>query len=238
MWVAPLDVPPEVLAALAASMAPSERARAERSRDATTARRFCTARGWLRHVLGAATATAPADVRLVDGPGKPRLEGPAGLSFNLAHAGELALVAVADREVGVDLEHVDSGPGGLEAVGLACSPAEARALAGLAPAARPTAFLRLWTAKEAYLKGIGVGLAVAPATIGVGRADDAGFRPVHVDGGAGSERWYVRELQPAPGHVGAVAAEGRAWDVALRGAAAIGPTSSVDGGMDRRRGRT
>jgi 4'-phosphopantetheinyl transferase len=222
VWVAPLDVPPETLAVLVASLTPAERARAARFRGPDVARRFSAARGWLRLVLGAALTTAPAEVRLSpDGAGKPRVVPTGRLRFNLSHAGDLALIAVAEHEVGVDVEHVDSGPGGLEAVALACSPAEAAALDGLPPPERPGAFLRLWTAKEAYLKATGVGLATSPATFEVGPADPAGASPVVIDGDTGAAHWWVRRLAPVPGYVGAVAAEGRDWVVELRDVGAL-----------------
>jgi 4'-phosphopantetheinyl transferase len=175
----------------------------------------------LRVVLGAASATAPAEVRLSpDGAGKPRLVPAGRLCFNLSHAGDLALIALAGHEVGVDVEHVDSGPGGLEAVALACSPAEAAALDELPPPERAGAFLRLWTAKEAYLKATGVGLATSPATFEVGPADPTGASPVVIDGDTGAH-WWVRRLAPVPGYVGAVAAEGRDWAVELRDVAVL-----------------
>lgn len=212
VWVAPLVVPHDVQAGLVASLNPAERARAERYRHPDHARRFALARGWLRHVLADACATAPADVPLGDGPGKPRLAGaPEGPCFNVAHAGDLALIAVAEREVGVDVEHVDRGPAGLEATALACTPSEIVALDRLPVEQRGPAFLRLWTAKEAYLKAVGVGLAVAPSGVEIGTPDASGLTPVGGDSG-----WTVRHIVPAPGYVGAVAAEGRDWEVRLR----------------------
>jgi|SRR5947209_391557 len=196
-------------AALVGCLNPAERARAGRYRRPDDARRFSVARGWLRHVLGDVCATAPADVVLADGPGKPRLSEPAGPRFNLAHAGDLALIAVAEQEVGVDVEHVDSGPAGLEATALACTPSEAVALDGLPVDQRAAAFLRLWTAKEAYLKATGDGLSVAPSGVEVGTADANGATPI------GDSSWTVRHIVPAPGYVGAVAADGRGWKVRL-----------------------
>ena len=224
VWVAPLLVPPPIMASLLAGLTPEERTRAARYRHPEDARRFSAARGWLRRVLAAELDTTPELVQLAESAtGKPRLAGGTGPSVNLSHAGELALVAVAGREVGVDVEHEDSGPRGLDALAIACSPAEAAALDRLPAARRADAFLRHWTAKEAYLKGTGLGLAVAPHCVEVGLALGGGAGPVRVSGDSGPSRWQVQALRPAPGYVGAVAAEGADWVVEIHSTAHLPP---------------
>jgi len=65
--------------------------------------------------------------------GKPRLATPgAELEFNLSHSGSLALVAVARREVGVDVERIRTK--------------------------RPVDFYRRWADREARAKCLGTGL--------------------------------------------------------------------------------
>jgi len=216
VWVAPLDVGSERLRPLVASLSPAERARAGRYRFPGDARRFSAARGWLRHVLGAELGVDPAAVPLSEGPGKPRLAGGEGLRFNVSHARDLALIAVAACEVGVDVEHARDGPPGLDAVRLCCTPAEADAIERMPPGERADAFLRRWTAKEAYLKARGLGLAVPPDRVEIGAARAGGAVPVGVTGEPGPARWKVRELRPAPGYVGAVAAAGSDWDFRLQ----------------------
>ena len=198
VWVAPLQVPASSHDALVATLTPAEHDRAGRYRFPDDARRFSVARGWLRHVLGDAVGVAPADIALAAGPGKPRLDAAGGPCFNLSHAGELAVIALSDSEVGVDVEHESSAPAAREAAAVAGTPAEAAALDFLPAEARPAAALSLWTAKEAYLKATGEGLTVPPDEVEI---------PV---------TWSVRELRPAAGYLGAVAAEGEDWEVVLR----------------------
>lgn len=225
VWPVPLVVPDPVRTRLVAGLNRAERERADGFRFAADAMRFSVAHGWLRHVLGAELGVPPADVPLADGPGKPRVALAAGPCFNLAHARDLALVAVADREVGVDVEALD-GDRVLDAAVVACTGEEAARLDGLPPEERAEAFLRLWTAKEAYLKGTGVGLAVAPDRVEVGPEVD-GLAPVRT---IGEERatWHVRGLRPLPGYLGAVAAQGDDWVLRLR-------TSSMTVGAGRLR---
>jgi 4'-phosphopantetheinyl transferase len=198
VWVAPLQVPPAVRDTLVATLTPAERARADRYRFPEDARRFSVARGWLRHVLGNAVGVPPADIAFAAGPGKPRLDAARGPCFNLSHAGELAVVALSDGEVGVDVEPESNASAALEAAGVACTRVEAAVLVALPLEARATAALRLWTAKEAYLKATGEGLTVPPDRVQI------------------TPPWSVRELRPAAGYVGAVAAESEEWQVVLR----------------------
>jgi phosphopantetheinyl transferase len=68
--------------------------------------------------------------------GKPRLASPGDdLAFNLSHSSSLALVAVARREVGVDVERFR--------------------------AKRPIGFYRRWADREARVKCLGTGLTGA-----------------------------------------------------------------------------
>jgi 4'-phosphopantetheinyl transferase len=184
-----------------AGLSTAERARAARFHRPNDSRRFEVAHGWLRHVLGLASG----EPLLVEDGGKPRVGG--GPMFNLSHAGDLAVIAVADRAVGVDVEPLGNGERALEAAAVACTPEEAHALDGLPAAQRADAFLALWTAKEAYLKATGVGLAVPPNRVHVGLPVIDRTRIPVGDG------WWVQHLRPAPGYVGAVAARGRDWSV-------------------------
>lgn len=216
VWVAPLDLAPGAMASLVASLSTAERARSGRYRSPRDTRRFSAARGWLRHVLATELAAPPAAIRLSDGPGKPRLLGWPGPCFNLSHSGDLALIAVATREVGVDVEDRSAGHHGLDVVNLACNAAEAVSLGRLPPSERADAFLCRWTAKEAYLKATGQGLSVPPDRVEVGVVGVGAAAPMRVTGDRGPSRWWVRQLRPHPGYVGAVAAEGPDWEVSLR----------------------
>jgi hypothetical protein len=130
--------------------------------------------------------------------GKPRVAG--GPAFSASARDGLAVVAVADAEVGVDVERA-RGPDVLEGAALALAPGER------ASGRDPVAFVALWTRKEAYLKGIGRGLVVDPARVTFGAEDEAGWAPVVHDG----ERteWVVRALAGLPaGVIGALAVRG------------------------------
>ncbi len=177
---------------------PDERARAARFRHDLHRCRFVVARGTLRIILARYLRSEPADLRFsYNVYGKPFLVeglGPSPLRFNLSHAEDLCVYAVAwDREVGIDIELVrDDLP--LDRLaerffGLA----ELANLRALPEESRQEAFFRTWTRREAHLKGRGVGLSR-----GVGILEE-------------DPRWRVKELSMPAGYVGAVAAEGAGW---------------------------
>ena len=187
-------------APLAATLSPAERARAARFHSREHERRWAIAHGALRAILAARMGCEPSAIAFGAGEhGKPEVAG--GPRFSLSHCDDLALVAVADAEVGVDVEpegrRVDAVPRVLAPAELATLPAEGR----------PAALLRLWCRKEALAKARGTGMAVDP-----GRLDTT--RP---------EPFALLDLE-IPGHTAAVAVAGEAPQVALR--AFRGATSS------------
>ncbi|MDB5313770.1 MAG: hypothetical protein JWO38_7972, partial [Gemmataceae bacterium] len=104
VWVASLDRPPCAPAELATGLTPDERDRAGRYRVGPVRDQFVTARGWLRRLLGGYLGLPPHAVPITYAAyGKPVLPG-APLHFNVTHTNGLALIAVAGRRVGVDVE--------------------------------------------------------------------------------------------------------------------------------------
>ena len=171
-----------------------ERARAAALRHDADRQRFVVAHCVLRHELAARTGAAPEALRLgppvpARGPRpKPRLEDHA-LCFSLSHSGDLVLVATAEREVGVDVEHVQD-PAGAEQVLPLLHPAEIAALRASPAADRPAAVTTVWARKESLLKALGSGLFRDPSVDEVGAGPSPG-RPV-----AG---WRILDLALPPG---------------------------------------
>jgi len=82
------------------------------------------------------------------------------LCFSLSHVGDLAAVAVArGAPLGVDVELPRNRLDPLAIAAAHFAPRETALLRSLEPSKRISAFLRLWTAKEAVLKALGTGLA-------------------------------------------------------------------------------
>jgi 4'-phosphopantetheinyl transferase len=147
--------------AVADLLTPDEQERAARFREDVHRRRWEQARGLLRILAGAYLGADPQTLRFAPGPhGKPELEPPSPLHFNISHSGELALFAFTlDRAVGIDIEFGDRP---VDAVALArqvLGEEGARRVEQLGPPDRQREFLRLWTRYEAELKcrGLGIG---------------------------------------------------------------------------------
>ncbi|WNI19398.1 4'-phosphopantetheinyl transferase family protein [Actinacidiphila sp. ITFR-21] len=116
------------------------------------------------------------------------------LRFSLSHCADLSLLAFATAPVGVDVEAVPAARTVAETAHV-LHPREAAGLALPAPAERTPAFTRVWTRKEAYLKGRGVGLSADPA------ADYVGSGPTAVP----PADWSLTDVLVPPGHRAAVA---------------------------------
>lgn len=98
--------------------------------------------------------------------GRPVLERPqdAGLHLSLATRAGFVAVCLANNAVGIDVERVD--PDGALPLAVLHRDEQA-ALARMSPEARPVAFARLWSAKEAYVKALGTGFARPPESFAV-----------------------------------------------------------------------
>lgn len=205
VWAVPLHGSGDAFAEL---LSPRERERAARFRFADHQRRFQIGHGALRAILGGYLGVDPTAVQFAQGPrGKPYLEGP-GPFFNLSHSGKLALIAVADSEVGVDLEkvrHLES----LTAIARRhFSPFEFAALDALDGDARELAFYRCWTRKEAYIKALGVGLSMPLDTFDVSLGEQPELLACR-DGHESPAEWSLVDASPGPEFVAAIALRGR-----------------------------
>src|SRR5262249_429551 len=106
VWVVPLDAPPVEAAELFACLTPDEQQRAERYKVEKPRHEFVPGRGLLRQILGRQLGLAPLKVPITyTGAGKPVLPGNE-IHFNVTHTAGLALIALANQPVGIDVERV------------------------------------------------------------------------------------------------------------------------------------
>jgi 4'-phosphopantetheinyl transferase len=191
-----------------AALPPSERSRCAQILRRDHRRRVTLARAAVRIVLARYLAADPAQLVFETNiAGKPSLPGAGGpLQFNLSHAGDLALVAITARaSVGVDVERADRAASAtLRRRALADD--ELRGIEALDGAARDEAFMRHWTAKEAFLKATGEGLSGRMSSVVI--ADAAGEARLV---GPRTDGYTLCRLDPQPGYVGAVVAAGAAF---------------------------
>lgn len=182
----------------------SEIAAARRMTNETARTIFVKSRAVLRHVLAAELGRPAATLRIgCDANGKPRLEDAPGIEFNLSHRDGIALIGIHDRPIGVDVERVDAH---LPHAEIASHFFTARERDAVTSESRPTdrarRFFRIWTLKEAYLKGLGFGLGVDPRAYDVLDRTASRMTPSHAIQDPG---WQLRHFPLAPGYVAALA---------------------------------
>lgn len=221
VWRAFLDAPADLRRRLEDVLSPAETAAAARFRAPEQRRRHAAAHGFLRLVLARYLGADPRSLRFVrrcavcGGPhGKPALAAPhaGALSFNLSHSGSMALVAVArGRRVGVDCERLRPDVAYREIAARFFTPGEAAELDGLPEAESRAAFFACWVRKEAYVKARGEGLSLSLDAFDVSGLDGGRRHVVARDGDEAASAWQVLDVLPAPGYVGAVAAERVGW---------------------------
>jgi 4'-phosphopantetheinyl transferase len=161
LWFVALAVGDEEYGRISGWLSPAEHARAARFGRESLRRRYVIGRASLRKALGDALSLLPPAVPIVRGVrGRPRLDGVAGIDFNISHTDDVALIGIArGARIGVDIEGADREVG---ADGLArkfLTPAEQATLAPLAADERRARFLRYWTCKEAMSKATGDALS-------------------------------------------------------------------------------
>lgn len=155
LWRLDLRLDTPLGTATLAALSADERARYRQYRRQRDRVRFGATRAALRGLLALRLGLAPQAIRFFIGRyGKPQLA--AGASFfNVSHAGDYALIALADTvPVGVDLERIDATRPLADLATQLFSPDECASCANDA-----AAFYALWSGKEAVLKAWGCGIA-------------------------------------------------------------------------------
>jgi 4'-phosphopantetheinyl transferase len=193
------------------ALAADEIARADRFHFERDRNNFIAGRAQVRRILAAYLGWQPRELRFSYGvSGKPGLPGP--VSFNVSHTGEIAALAVACFDLGVDIEKVR--PIGEDIAERFFAVDEAARLRALPQDQQLAAFFALWSCKEAYVKARGDGLIVPLDQFSVGVEPDGTAALLRVgDDPAEPSFWQLHRFSPAPDVVGAIAARQRGWRV-------------------------
>jgi 4'-phosphopantetheinyl transferase len=157
-------------------LAAPEYARAARMAFARDGERFLASRHALRQVLANALDRSPEGLVIEpDDFGKPHLVHGSALHFSVSRSAHEALIGTSrDREIGVDIEVLQTVTGADTLVREHFTDAERAEWSRTAEGLRDRTFLACWTRKEACVKALGVGLSAAPASINVGCAPHVG----------------------------------------------------------------
>lgn len=174
-------------------------------------RRYIVAHAALRLLLGQYLGTAPQEIEFHLGPnGKPAVLAArtcSGVEFNLSHAHDLVLIALAsERRVGIDVEFVRPVPDAEDIVQRFFSEKERTAFFALPAELRQEAFFNGWTRKEAFVKALGAGLGYPFDSFDVS-LDSTAAIAVREDSRHGAE-WSLFAFVPKPNYAAALVVEG------------------------------
>jgi 4'-phosphopantetheinyl transferase len=169
-----------------------------RQPDSDATRRRVSARAQVRQLLGSLCNVRPRDVDIATGPrGKPFLRD-SNLHFSVSHSADRAILAVADRPVGVDLETV--GRPTVAAASRVCAPEEQADLRHAAASGDRLQIARCWTRKEAWAKASGHGLGEEAGQVVTWRLGGAGRSALWAFG----QRWVLADVDVFDGFASAV----------------------------------
>jgi len=189
-------------------LSPEEQKRAQRYLVERPRKDFILTRATLRSLLGRYLGRSPAAIsfRYSDF-GKPMLDGPEDLRFNISHSDGMALLAfVRGHEIGVDVERIRAANDFKDLAKRFFSSVERENLDRLDGDDFRAAFFRCWTRKEAYIKGKGEGLSLPLHQFDVSiRAKETWALMATRPDAAEASRWMVCDLNFDSRYAAAVA---------------------------------
>jgi 4'-phosphopantetheinyl transferase len=208
IWTRSLQVSAPLEQACYDLLSSEERERAARYRAGRPRSDFILTRGTLRFMVARYLGATPLAVSfLYSKHGKPLIQGPHDLRFNVSHTNGLALLAfVRTREIGVDVEMIRAAPDLRKLAKRFFSVRERDALENLSEEELPAAFFRCWTRKEAYIKARGEGLSLPlhEFDVSVAPGESRALLATRPDASEAS-RWSLRDLPTSPGYAAALA---------------------------------
>jgi 4'-phosphopantetheinyl transferase len=191
----------------------AERLRANRFHFDRDRDRFIASRAQVRRVLAEYLCCAPAEIAYdLAERGKPRLaeQHASSIRFNQSISGDWAVLALAPgRELGVDIERIDSLRADREMVNGFFAPGEVCALEALQEDQWLPGFFNCWARKEAFIKATGEGLSRPLDSFEVSIAPQQPPSLLSVQGYEdASDHWRMAELAEVPGYASALVVTG------------------------------
>jgi len=199
-------------------LAEPERARVNNFRLIADKERFVLARGWSKLLLAQHLQLAPKAIEFAyTSHGKPYLANSLGLQFNISHAEDVVLLAFGQLPLGVDIEYMHRD---LEVDRIAQEffhQHEFKALAQLTGLHKQQDFFRLWVAKEAFSKALGLGLSydLAKIELLLTSAESLQIVSIH-DPAENLADWHIQPLTIMPNYLAALAFKGKVQNLLVQ----------------------
>jgi 4'-phosphopantetheinyl transferase len=206
IWRANLGLSTPEIEQLTTLLSTDEIARANKFRFVQHRSRFIAARGILRQLLGNYLKVSPRSLTFAySDRGKPWVATDISLQFNLSHSQEYALFGFTlNHLIGVDIEYQRAMPDALKIAQRFFSAREYMMLEAVAIEQQSKLFFQLWTAKEAYLKGTGTGLAASLSSIEIA-LDQSQFQYLSTLKEDTIMNWSLYSCTPATDYAAAIA---------------------------------
>lgn len=209
VWRALIKHPEDKIIEFSNTLTSKEKERASKFMVKHAANSFIAARAILRTLLSKYLGVGAQDLVFKQNQyGKPYLDS-SPLQFNLSHSHDFALFVFAlNNPVGVDVEYIRSDYDFVDIAKRFFSPNEVNELFSLPKHEQSQAFFNCWARKEAFIKGLGVGMfkelnkfSVEVSYKKEGRVSLLFDQNEHPD----SSAWSLEALDPLDGYAGAFA---------------------------------
>ena len=213
LWRANLDLPSSMIKQLAYNLSKDEKTRANRFRFEQHRDRFIAGRGILRQLL-ANYLQMKSDLIIFEysDRGKPQITSSLNkdsLQFNVSHSQDLALYGFNyQKNIGVDLEYIKDNIDYKQLAKRFFATEELQLINSYPAQEQKTIFFQLWTAKEAYLKATGDGLAESLDTIEFTLNNNYELNLVKIkQDRAAASHWLIDNFIPQDNFIATVAVE-------------------------------
>jgi 4'-phosphopantetheinyl transferase len=212
IWRAKLDLSKDEINQLIKILAEDERVKAYRFRFPEHQQRYIAARGILRRLLGFYFKIKADNIEFeYNSRGKPQIANflnAINLQFNVSHSQDLALYGITcDRRIGIDLEYRRNIDDADKIARRFFSPAESALISSLKGEEQKQVFFQLWTAKEAYLKATGLGLAGGLDKVEIALKPQAIALLSVGETSENAANWSLDSFIPQPNYIATVATE-------------------------------
>ena len=222
IWCASLNASPDELSRFSSLLSPDEKTRAEKFYFERDANRYIVGRGILRLLVGAYLGMEASRIEFTYGPhGKPAVEAIFQnkiLQFNLSHSNDQAVYIFGwDRSVGIDIEHIRPMQDADDFAEQFYSARERDLINSLSGDEKWTAFFKIWTCKEAFLKANGSGLTVPLDHTEIHLQSDGSVTLTFTDEVAGQAApWHIETFEPVVDYQAAIAVAGHPCRIIFR----------------------
>lgn len=213
LWTAKLDLWKSYIGKLRGLLSSEELDRLDRLKIESKREEFLWSRGILRIVLAQYEKEEPQHLIICRSPGGKPFLPESRLEFNISHSSGLLICGIRSKQrIGVDIQEIYPVSSLDRIIQNHFSPTEIEYLQGLPTGADYYSyFFAIWTAKEAYFKGIGIGINDNFNQVSI-IPESGDIRSYHLTGSnflAEHSDWTIQPLKIAERFSAAVAYEGQ-----------------------------